>query len=302
MTNRLIAARDRFAKDHPEQRVVIGGREWGYVKAGENGPALLLIPGTLGRGDIFWQPIEALKDRARIVAVTYPESGGVAEWAGDLAQLCGSLGLVRVTVLGSSLGGYLAQFFAAAYPHLVEGLIATNTLHSVADVAMRPPYSSDLDNAPIEELRAGFGRGLGAWRDAHPEQADLVDLLMAEVAGRIPEPELRTRLNALKRGPELPPLDLPPERMATIESADDPLIPPPMREAVRARLKPATAYLFEWGGHFPLHHATGSLCVAARGASRSARHRRKLGCRGVAHAMTVLRSDRKRPIAADRLD
>jgi len=251
MTNRLIAARDRFAARHPEQRTLIDGREWGYVQAGDNGPALLLIPGTLGRGDIFWQQIEALKDRARIVAVTYPRSGGITEWADDLAELCGRIGLDRVTVLGSSLGGYLAQYFTATYPHLVGRLIAANTLHSVAGIAARPPYSSDLDNAPIEELRAGFGRGLGVWRDAHPEQAELVDLLMAEVGGRIPELELRARLNALKNGPELPPLDLPRENIATIESVDDPLIPPPMRDAVRARLAPSVAYRFEWGGHFP---------------------------------------------------
>jgi pimeloyl-ACP methyl ester carboxylesterase len=251
MANRLIAARDLFAARNPEQRTHIGGREWGYVEAGDTGPTLLLIPGTLGRGDIFWQQIEALRDRARIVAVTYPASGGVTEWAGDLAELCGRIGLGRVTVLGSSLGGYLAQYFAAGYLHIVERLIAANTLHSAAGVAARPPYSSDLDNAPIEELRAGFGRGLGAWRDAHPEQAELVDLLMAEVGGRIPEAELRARLNALKQGPELPPLGLPRDRIATIESADDPLIPPPMREAVRARLKPSASYRFQWGGHFP---------------------------------------------------
>ncbi|WP_201861535.1 alpha/beta fold hydrolase [Microvirga soli] len=251
MTNHLIAARDHFTARHPEQRILINGREWGYVQAGDTGPALLLIPGTLGRGDIFWQQIEALKDRARIVAVTYPKSGGIVEWADDLAELCSRIGHDRVTVLGSSLGGYLAQYFAAAYPHLAERLIAANTLHSVAGIAARPPYSSDLDNAPIEELRAGFGRGLGVWRDAHPEQAELVDLLMAEVGGRIPEPELRARLNALKRGPELPPLNLLLESIATIESVDDPLIPSLMRDAVRTRLEPSVAYRFEWGGHFP---------------------------------------------------
>ena len=251
MANRLIEARNRFAVRRPEQRILISGREWGYMAAGEAGPALLLIPGTLGRGDIFWQQIEALEGGARVVAVTYPRSGGVAEWASDLAELCGTLGFDHVTVLGSSLGGYLAQYFAAAYPHMVERLIAANTLHSVAGIAARPPYSSDLDKAPIEELRTGFGRGLSVWQDAHPEQAELVDLLMAEVGGRIPEPELRARLNALKHGPELPPLNLPRERIATIESADDPLIPPPMREAVRERLKPSVAYRFESGGHFP---------------------------------------------------
>jgi maspardin len=251
MTNRLIAARDRFAASHPEQRIAIGGREWGYVRVGDSGPALLLIPGTLGRGDIFWQQIEALRERARIVALTYPGSGGIAEWAGDVAELCRRLGLDRVTILGSSLGGYLAQYFTAAHPSIAERLIAANTLHSTADIATRPPYSSDLDNAPIDELRAGFGRGLGLWRESHPDQGDLVDLLMAEVGGRIPEPELRTRLNALKHAPELPPLEMPREQVATIESADDPLIPEAVRSAVRARLNPIAAYRFAWGGHFP---------------------------------------------------
>ena len=251
MTNRLIAARDRFAASHPEQRIVIGDREWGYIRVGDSGPALLLIPGTLGRGDIFWQQIEALRERARIVALTYPRSGGIAQWTADLAELCGRLDLDRVTVLGSSLGGYLAQYFTAAHPSIAEWLIAANTLHSTADIATRPPYSSDLDNAPIDELRAGFGRGLGLWRESHPDQGDLVDLLMAEVAGRIPEPELRTRLNALKHAPELPPLEMPREQVATIESADDPLIPEAVRSAVRARLNPIAAYRFAWGGHFP---------------------------------------------------
>ena len=251
MTNPLIVDRDRFASVHPEQRVTVNGREWGMIAAGDTGPALLLIPGTLGRADIFWQQIEALKDRARILAVTYPRSGGVPEWSGDLAELMRRQNIARATVLGSSLGGYQAQHFAATHPQMTERLIAANTLASVADIKTRPPYSSDLDNGSIEELRAGFGSGLRAWGETHPDQAGLVELLMAEQGGRIPEPELRARLNALKHGPDLPPVTLDRESIVTIEAADDPLIPPPMREAVRARLQPGVAYRFLSGGHFP---------------------------------------------------
>lgn len=251
MTNDLIRDRDRFAAARPEERVVIGGREWGVIDTGGGGPALLLIPGTLGRADIFWQQIEALSGRARIVAVTYPRSGGVVEWADDLAELLSRRNIQSATLLGSSLGGYLVQYFAAVHPARTERLIAANTLDSVAGISGRPPYSADLDAAPIEVLRAGFGNALTAWGEAHPEQAGLVALLMAEQGGRIPEPELRARLDALKRGPELPAVTLPRERIATVEASDDPLIPPPMREAVRARLEPAVAYRFLSGGHFP---------------------------------------------------
>lgn len=251
MNNPLIIERDRFASSHPERRETVGGREWGTIDAGSDGPALVLIPGTLGRGDIFWQQIAALEGRARVLAVSYPASGGVREWADDLVRMLDARGIGRAVFLGSSLGGFLVQFLSAVHPDRVERLIAANTLHSVAEVKTKPPYSSDLDGGPVDELRAGFGNGLKAWAAAHPDQTDLVELLLAEVGGRIPEAELRQRLKALKDGPELPPPGIGSPRIVTIEAVDDPLIPPPMREAVRNRLGPAIAYRFNRGGHFP---------------------------------------------------
>ena len=250
MTNPLITARNTFSEQNPEQRIALNGREWGVLDAGA-GPVLILIPGTLGRGDIFWQQIAALSDRMRIVAVTYPTTGGIEDWCADLAALMDRLEIPRASVLGSSLGGYLAQYFAALHPERVDRLFAANTLHSAAGVGQRLPYALDLDTAPVEDLRAGFGQALGRWAETHPDQADLVELLLQEVGGRIPEAELRSRLKGLKTAPELPPLPLPSERILTVEADDDPLIPPEMRKAVRARLNPSAAYRFTWGGHFP---------------------------------------------------
>ncbi|WP_187972763.1 alpha/beta fold hydrolase [Aquibium microcysteis] len=250
MSNPLIHSRDAFAARHPEQRAILGGRDWGYLDVGK-GPVLVLIPGTLGRGDIFWNQIEALSGRLRIVAVSYPDSGGVVDWAQDLLALFGRLGIGRATVLGSSLGGYLAQQIAGIAPERVEALVAANTLHSAEGIKDRPPYSLDLMAAPIGDLRAGFGAGMEIWRKAHPDQSDLVDLLLQEAGGRILEPELRARLDALKTAQELPPMGLPGDRIFTVEADDDPLIPPQMRAAVRARLRPAVAYRYLHGGHFP---------------------------------------------------
>lgn len=250
MTNTLIAARDRFAAAHPEMRIDLNGRDWGVLDVG-GGPNLLLIPGTLGRGDIFWNQIDALSDRLRIVAVSYPSVGGVADWAADMVALLDRLDIKEACVLGSSLGGYVAQYLAALNPERVSCLVAANTLHSVAGLSQWMPYALDLASAPIDDLRAGFGSGLGAWARAHPDQGDLVELLLQEAGGRILEAELRARLAALKHGPELPPVSLPASRVVTIEADDDPLIPPEMRQAVRDRLSPSVAYRFLHGGHFP---------------------------------------------------
>ncbi len=250
MTNPLLADRDRFSQAHPEIRMALNGRDWGVIDTGE-GPVLLLIPGTLGRADIFWQQIEALSDRLRIVSVSYPAEGGIAEWKDDINALLDRLGIDAVCVLGSSLGGYLAQYLAGHDAHRFPRLVAANTLHSVAGLDTRMPYALDLQAAPIEQLRAGFGDGLKAWAKAHPDQQNLVDLLLRESGGRILEPELRARLSALKFGPELPPVTLDRAALFTVDADDDPLIPAEIRKAVRERLSPAVAYRFRHGGHFP---------------------------------------------------
>ncbi|MFT5342001.1 MAG: maspardin [Paracoccaceae bacterium] len=251
MSNVLIKDRDRFTVDFPEIRVMLNGRDWGVIDSGGDGPVLVLIPGTLGRADVFWNQIRALAGRVRMIAISYPDSGGVGDWARDIVGLLDYLGIARATVLGSSLGGYVAQYFAAEYPLRINKLIAANTLHSVIGLDQMKPYALDLVAAPIEELRAGFGVGLKAWAEGHPDQADLIELLLVEAGGRILEPELRARLMALKVGPELPAVALDASNIVTIEVDDDPLIPPAMRAAVRARLSPGVAYRFTSGGHFP---------------------------------------------------
>lgn len=251
MSNPLVAGRDAFLARRPELREAVNGREWGVIRAGETGPALVLLPGTLGRADIFWQQVDALADWARILTVSYPKNGGIADWAQDIAVLMDRSAIDRAVVLGSSLGGYVAQYFAGVASQRVSGLVAANTLSSVALLGGIPPYSLDLASAPAEALRGGFVRGLSAAVEADPSRRTLTELLLAEVETRIPVEELRSRLAALKHGPELPPPGIARDAIAVVECDDDPLIPPPMREAVRERLQPSRVYRFARGGHFP---------------------------------------------------
>lgn len=251
--NPLIAARDAFAAEHPEERVAIGGRTWGVIDTGAgpgNKPALLLLPGTLGRADIFWQQIAALTE-IRSLAVSYPASGGLVAWAADLDALLEARGLDRVAVLGSSLGGYMAQHFAATRSDRITHLFAANTLASVQGVAKRPPYSLDLWAAPIADLREGFAAAMRAQITRRPIERQMVELLLTESAGRIPEAELRARLDALKTAPDLPGVTGSPDAATVIDSADDPILPDHIRQGVRDRLAPAPGFRFAWGGHFP---------------------------------------------------
>jgi len=251
VTNALIADRDDFVAAHPEQHISLRGRRWGVTDLDGPDETLVLLPGTLGRGDVFWRVMRALKGRIRIFACTYPATHDLAEWSDDLARLLDQRGVAQAHVLGSSLGGYFAQFFAGAHGDRCSSLIAANTLSSVDGIRTIRPYSLDLAKVPISELRAGFAAGLTGWAVAHPDQAELVDLLLGEANGRISARHLRARLLALKTAPAIPAIALPRERIAVIEAADDPLIAPPMRDTVRSKLDPSITFRFSSGGHFP---------------------------------------------------
>jgi len=264
MPNPLVAARNIFADTHPENRKTVNTRDWGMVFAGNHGPALVLLPGTLGRADIFWNQINALSGKARILSLSYPETGSIQDWCDDIKTLMSLHKMDSATILGSSLGGYVAQYFAAVYPALTDNLIAANTLHSADILANLPPYSTDIDNLPAHDLMQGFLGGLHQWAGDEPDRADLVALLVNEVTDRIPLPELRNRIKALKHGPTLPDVPLAKSQIFTVESDDDRLIPAPVRDAVRNRLTPSESLRFEHGSHFPYltHPADYSAMIA----------------------------------------
>ncbi len=248
-----LADRDRLGRLHPETVEVVDGLRWGVIDTGPapSGTTLLLLPGTLGRADIFWQQILALKDRVRVLAVTYPRNADLDRWVACLVRLLDRRHIAQATVLGSSLGGYLAQLFAARRPERTVSLIAANTLSSTAGIADRPPYSADIAALSVAAMRRGYRDRLEAWGVAHPEQAGLVTLLLAEVDGRIPAGHLKARMQALKVAPPLPRISLASERIAIVECADDPIVPAPIRESVHAHLDAGVCYRFRHGGHFP---------------------------------------------------
>ncbi len=251
MNIRLLEMRNQFSRHIGERSHIINGRQWGVIDVGNTGPALLMLPGTLGRASIFWQQIEALKARARVISVSYPACHNLGSWAIDIVDLLARLDIRQVTVMGSSLGGYLAQYLASKYPDRIKRLIAANTLSSVMGLEQKQPYASDLAKMPITMLRNGFLQGLQEKEATQPDERELYSLLRSEVVGGISARHLRARLMVLKHAPPIPDIRISRENIVVIESEDDPLIAPVVQKGVREFLSPSVVYRFRTGGHFP---------------------------------------------------
>lgn len=244
---------ETFRRRFPARAVKAGGQTWRVIetKAKKGAPVLVMLPGTLGTAEIFWNQIAALGKQARIVSVTYPPVGNILALADGLAALFDKLGIAQASVIGSSLGGFLGQWFAARYPERVETLFIGNSLTDPYKVnpARKPPAA--LKRAAPAAHQAIVLGSVDTWPEPEPVFAKLKDILRHSGRKLISGEALKQRVLATATGKEVPPPVLPPKRIVIIECADDPLIPRAAQKAMREKYPRAKRYRLPRGGHYP---------------------------------------------------
>ncbi|MGH2829890.1 MAG: alpha/beta fold hydrolase [Actinomycetota bacterium] len=116
-------------------RIDAGGISLGYEIRGGGDPLLLIHGLGYGRWGWHWQ-VPALSAQFRVIAFDNrgigesdapPGPYTVAQMAGDAAALLDALGIRRAHVIGTSLGGFIAQTLAVERPDLVDRLVLACT-------------------------------------------------------------------------------------------------------------------------------------------------------------------------------
>jgi pimeloyl-ACP methyl ester carboxylesterase len=187
--------------DLPELRTVdlegpVAYREW----EGPDDGAFVLVHG-LGASHLSWvQVAEGLSGLGRVFAIDLPgfgasplagRSAGLMDQRRTLSGFIGTLGIERVVLAGSSMGGALSILQAAVEPSSVSGLVLTNSV-----------FPWRFGAAPHPLIMASFGiyatPGLGerfvSWRlhQMDPEQTVGLSLrVLAADPGSIPEDVVR---------------------------------------------------------------------------------------------------------------
>jgi pimeloyl-ACP methyl ester carboxylesterase len=187
--------------DLPELRTVdlegpVAYREW----EGPPDTAFVLVHG-LGASHLTWiQVAEGLSGLGRVFAIDLPGFGasplagrraGLMDQRRTLSRFMGSVGVERVVLAGSSMGGALAILQAAVEPSSVSGLVLTNSVF---------PWRFGASPHPL--ILASFGiyatPGLGerfvSWRlhEMDPERTVGLSLrILAADPGSIPEDVVR---------------------------------------------------------------------------------------------------------------
>lgn len=241
----MSASLQQLRRTYPLERIAVDGVDIEFLRTRGEGPPLVMLPGALGTAESFVHPLLAFGARRDIVSINYPGRDDIAALADLVVACAGKLGIRRFDVLGTSLGGYLSLWIAARHAACVDRLVIGNSFHDPGP-SQTPERRARLENrsaeaVKLEVLERTLAEPPGEFREV---MLDLVGI-------QSPAAMVRARMLAVQRVQPLEEGARAPDRMLVIECADDPLIAPSRRAALRLRYPEAEVVGLACGGHYP---------------------------------------------------
>lgn len=232
-----------------------------YDVSGE-GPPLLLI-GGMGFGRWSWfKQSPALSRRFRVISFDIrnighldPDGGAysVPNLASHAAALLDHLDIEKAHVLGTSLGGFVAQELALRRPELVDRLVLVSTSHGGSD---HEPMSLDTLGKMLgwgtvrqeEAVRQGLAVAVSeGYPEAHSEEFE--QMVGWRIADAPPLSEYVKQLVAGTRFDLSSAIDELPNPTLVVHGADDRVVPVSNARSLADKLPDARLRVFEGAGH-----------------------------------------------------
>jgi pimeloyl-ACP methyl ester carboxylesterase len=254
----------RFRERHPLQIVRVGRQEWQYLVAGRGDKTVLLLHGMTGAPDIWWQQIEALAGEYRFIAVTYPPVDTLEAMDEGVQAILQRENVREYAVVGSSLGGYFAQYLVQKHPTQVRGAVFANTFPPNDEIARETRALATLMSLMPEWVVMAFVRKNVEQVIAPTSGNDpLTRAFLTEMTcGRMSKRQFLARYRCILQKFPVEEARAP---VLIVESANDPLVKAPLRERLKSVYPQARVHSFGDAGHFPYLNQPEAFTQVMRG-------------------------------------
>ena len=235
----------QLRQTYPRETIDVGGDPVEFVRTHGAGPALLMLPGAQGTAESYFKQLLAFGAQRDMLSINYPGMNDMARLADLVVAVADAQGVGAFDLVGSSLGGYVAQWVAARHPGRVNRVVVGNSFHDPRP-SQSPERLASLENRSAEQVKLEILERLLATPDSEFRQV-MLDLMGVQqtAAG------LRSRMLAVQRAAVLEGAAPDQDRLLLVECDNDPLIPPATRQAARAHYAHARVVNVAGGGHYP---------------------------------------------------
>lgn len=245
-----VASLQAFRENHPPARLNEDGKDWEYLAVGEGEETVLFLHGMTGAYDIWWQQIEALKENYRVVSVTYPAANSLVEMEAGVLAILDREGVEKFHVVGTSLGGYFAQYLVNKHPDRIASAVFANTFppndiikEKNGTIGSLIPYLPEW--FVMNVLRDSFASAV------YPASGndEMTLAFLNEISyGRAKKSQVAGRYQCVVEKFE-PPADTT-VPLLIIEASNDPLVEETLRENLKSTYPQAGVVTVD-NGHFP---------------------------------------------------
>ena len=242
-----------FRSNNPSKLLDTDGVRWEYLSIGDGDNTILFLHGMAGAGDIWWQQIEALRDQFRIISVTYPVVDSLAGLSQGILEILAEEGVKQLNIVGTSLGGYLAQYLVAQDPNRFRRAVFGNTFPPNDRIARKTRgVETLLRTIPHSIFRSAIRRNTSNRLFPASGRSELLKAYLNEGVFRgLTKSVFTARYRCVieKFEPLEPSAQILP--VLIIEADNDPIVDPTLRDQLKRSYPEAQVLTFHNAGHFP---------------------------------------------------
>lgn len=233
--------------------IEVDGNKWTYYSGGKGDKTILFLHGMGGSYDLWWQQIQEFEKNYRVISYSLPENiRSLQSCSKGVQALLAKEKVANFIAVGTSMGGYIAQYLVNTIPNRVEKVVFGNTFPPNTIISEENktkakiiPFLPEIfivklaDKKLREELipAANNSELLRAFLPSIPFSKKQFINRYAVVIDSF---ESDRNNNEIESIPKL-----------IIESDNDPLVQKELRTALKELYSDATIYTFNKVGHFP---------------------------------------------------
>ena len=237
----------------PTKKILINTIKWKYLSYGKGTKTILFIHGMGGAYNLWWQQMEFFKDNYKVISYTLPEEINNLQDASDgVLKILEQEQVENLYVVGTSMGGYIAQYLTHKIPNRIEKVVFGNTFPPNTVIETKNKTKSEVIPWLPEIVISKLGQKklnneivpagnnselLKAFLPSLPfSKKQFINRYYVVIDKFIPNPNLYK----IKRIPKL-----------IIESDNDPLVEKILRDKLKETYGNASVFTFHNQGHFP---------------------------------------------------